>query len=768
MIEALLFCQIRYFSFVKFVIFRLFCNMENKIIRKIRKYVVTLCACCVSLTAMAQGADYNKMSQMLRSLTMAAKVASRSDKESAQRMPPKSQRQVCAFVRLADDDDQVLERYGARSLARFGRIHIASIPIGSLGPLSLSPSVVRMEARQGNSIHMDTTTVLMGGAKAHEGRALPQAFTGRGVMVGVEDIGFDLTHPNFYDETATHYRIKRFWDFLSTDTVGSTLFVGAEYTTEEALKNYAHSRDGFIQSHGTHTLGSAAGSGYRSPYKGMAPEADICLVSNAVSEDLELIDSADVDKFTYATDCLGFKYMFDYADQMGMPCVVSFSEGSSMDFRGDDQLYYEVLDSLTGPGHILVASAGNGGQQVSHIRKPLGTEKASVAVISGGKGAYFSIKGSNDDYTLRLRLQGTDEQQVEYPIRVEDVYQLADTLLSDTLSIGEKPYYITATCYPSCFNEAENVMEVVLMTDEKLGQGYYVGFDVLGAGTDVEVFKGSGYLVPQEGGIGDNACSVHSPGSAPSVICVGATGYRTGFINYLGEYHEYNQGTGGARSPYSSVGPTYDGRIKPDVMAPGTNVISSYSSYYLEASPNADDISSDVEHFEFQGRTYAWNANSGTSMATPVVAGAIALWLQAKPDLSPEDVMEVIRKTSRRHDPSLEYPNNLYGYGEVDAYAGLLELLGIEGIEGLSSHAPQKVAFLFDDQQRLHLLMDEKAETTVWVRVFDRTGALVQQQRLMTVDGRASLSLSVLPRGIYAIQVDGPDPYTTGSTLIRR
>jgi subtilisin family serine protease len=104
-------------------------------------------------------------------------------------------------------------------------------------------------------------------------------------------------------------------------------------------------------------------------------------------------------------------------------------------------------------------------------------------------------------------------------------------------------------------------------------------------------------------------------------------------------------GEHGERSAYSSVGPTYDERVKPDVMAPGTNVISSYSSYYLEACPEASDIASDVEHFEFNGRTYAWNANSGTSMSSPVVAGIIALWLEAKPTLSRDDVMEVIRES---------------------------------------------------------------------------------------------------------------------------
>ena len=128
-----------------------------------------------------------------------------------------------------------------------------------------------------------------------------------------------------------------------------------------------------------------------------------------------------------------------------------------------------------------------------------------------------------------------------------------------------------------------------------------------------------------------------------------------------------------------------DGRVKPDVMAPGNNIISAYSSYYLENHPTANDIKWDVAHFDCEGRTYAWNANTGTSMACPVVAGVIALWLQAKPDLTPEDVLGVISRTSRRPDPSLEYPNYFYGYGEIDAYRGLLDILGVDKIQEVST-----------------------------------------------------------------------------------
>ena len=209
-----------------------------------------------------------------------------------------------------------------------------------------------------------------------------------------------------------------------------------------------------------------------------------------------------------------------------------------------------------------------------------------------------------------------------------------------------------------------------------------------------------------------------------------------------------------------------DGRIKPDVMAPGNNIISSYSSYYLENHPAANDISWDVSHFDYEGRTYAWNTNSGTSMACPVVAGVIALWLQAKPDLTPEDIMGVISRTSRRPDSSLCYPNNYYGYGEIDAYRGLLDILGIDGIEEVSHrHTPAQVCLR--GRQLTISSPHDVGSDALQVRLFSLSGRQVLKTTVSFSDGRAIVMIPAnLPAGVYAVQLDGSEA-TAGSTLIR-
>ena len=71
-------------------------------------------------------------------------------------------------------------------------------------------------------------------------------------------------------------------------------------------------------------------------------------------------------------------------------------------------------------------------------------------------------------------------------------------------------------------------------------------------------------------------------------------------------------------------------------------------------------------------------------MSTPAVAGIIALWLQANPHLTPQDVLGVMERTSRSCGDYGEKTPWYCGYGMIDAYSGLLDVLGMTNIEGLS------------------------------------------------------------------------------------
>jgi hypothetical protein len=95
---------------------------------------------------------------------------------------------------------------------------------------------------------------------------------------------------------------------------------------------------------------------------------------------------------------------------------------------------------------------------------------------------------------------------------------------------------------------------------------------------------------------------------------------------------------------FSSHGPTYDGRIKPDVVAMGSDVYS--------VQPGTID---------------SYRGTSGTSLSSPLVAGVATLVLQAHPYLTPFQVREALRETADR----AQNPGNDYGWGLVNAYEAI-------------------------------------------------------------------------------------------------
>ena len=682
-------------------------------------YIFSLFVMCV----FAQQPNYNKMSPLVRE---AATDVIQQRRQAPSIYPEQYQSTITAFAKFSGNADGLIKKYSCRQLAKVDNVYILSIPLNQLAGLSNEKNVLRIEAGNGNRIQMDTTAILVNALPVYSGQDLPQAYTGKGVVVGIQDIGFDLTHPTFYSTNMKDYRIKALWDQLSKDTIGSTLPVGCDYRDASNLLQIGHSLDGFTQTHGTHTAGIAAGSGSEgnnivSPYRGIAYDADIVLVANATGNNIDLIDKKDYYKYTYATDALGFKYIFDYADSQGKPCVINFSEGGHQDFHGYDQLYYEMLDKMTGPGHIIVASAGNDADWINYVHKPKGMPNIESLLWGNRESAYFTTK-TDKPFVFRMKVAANTSTAQIVEIPMEQVLACKDSLLIDSIKIGNQMYKWRILAYPSSYNSTDVIYDIRLESNPNLGYDIPVSIELASSEATIDLYRIRGFLPPRDQNpmlkMGDNSYSINSPSSAPSVISVGATAYRRGFLNYLGEWKEYDKGTDGRRTSFSSVGPTIDGRIKPDVMAPGQNIISAYSSYFIMNPKNAGaPLASDVRHFQYNGRTYAWNANGGTSMSSPVVAGAIALWLQAYPRLTPQDCLEVFRKTCTQYDTSLSYPNNWYGYGKINIYAGLKEVLRMAKA-GIVQH------------ENSQMCTDNK--------------------RIYYIDGRyVGTSESNLPRGIY-------------------
>ena len=136
------------------------------------------------------------------------------------------------------------------------------------------------------------------------------------------------------------------------------------------------------------------------------------------------------------------------------------------------------------------------------------------------------------------------------------------------------------------------------------------------------------------GNEGDGMCTLGIPGDAESILTIGAVDGN------------------GDRAWFSSVGPTFDGRIKPDVMAMGQGT-------YVAGNPNG-----------WYGPYYN---GDGTSFSNPVMAGAVTCLRQAFPNASVQEICDVVRRCGNRANA----PDNQYGYGIPD-FSAAFDVLHVE------------------------------------------------------------------------------------------
>ena len=660
--------------------------------RHMAMVLLMLLAPCIY--TLAQRPRYDKMSPMVRYSLLqeqSSKGQRAGEYSKLKKASIKGEGGARLLTLIQSSSEEVLREHGCRTYAHWGDVYAVAVPKSELAPLSLRPEVTRIESGKPCKALIDTSAIITRSDVLRTATPYRSAYTGRGVVVGVMDIGFDLTNPTFYSRNLSTYRVRSFWDMLDFEeppqpllegeiVYGLELPFGKAYTTSADVLRKACSSDSRLQFHGTHTASTAAGSGYDSPYIGMAPDADICLVSNAVSEDKELVPDSLWESFGPVADLLGFEYIFRYADSVNKPCVISFSEGSHEDLWGEAQLYSIVLDSLVRPGRLICAAAGNQSISGTYIRKPFGKERVSSILGPTGNTSYVMFR-SQGDFTITFDVMESPTNTLcNYEMPLADILATEDSLIIDTITAGNFTFELTFGSYPCCYDESQLVTDFVI---RKIGKGHLssitMGFGVNGKESEVEVYQEIGWFLdlPEYPDYNDAepTHNIHFPGSDPSVICVGATSYKVGFMNCDGVWMDYDYGTGGEVSTYSSRGPTLAGNIKPDVLAPGTQIVAGFNSYYTEMNPGDYMMDYDVARYTFRGRDYAWSSQRGTSMACPIVAGIIAQWMEAIPTLTREQVIEAFEATCRHHDPSLIYPNNDYGYGEIDAEAGLNYLM---------------------------------------------------------------------------------------------
>lgn len=503
-----------------------------------------------------------------------------------------------------------------------------------------------------------------------QGINLPQTYTGRNTILGIMDAGFDYTHPMFYDTAMTATRILAAWDpYKQSGPHPAGYAYGTEFNGASEL--LAAQCDTMVQGardiHGTHVAGIAGGGGAGTPYRGMAFDADFLFVSLG-PDNAALLD--------------GFAWMRDRAQQEGKKLVINASWGSRDVPMDGTSLFNQAMDQLSDQGVLFVCANGNYGGVACHIGHSFsGDTLRTRAVFSNSSDPFYAGQSlmlwGEVGAPFSASIASTNAGNAVLAQTPWYSTTSGSTFLDSMLLSGNDTLFFTVAyeaAYPTNGRpfmrftawRSSTMIKLALRTTSANGTVHawndeqYIGGGALG-GTE---FQGT-----QPGWTpGDHQCTVIEPACGLSVIGVGA--YQAAYVDDQGD------AAGGQLAGFSSRGPTMDGRLKPDICAPGVDVVSSVNSFATVSYTPVTSVS-------FNGHDYPFGLLGGTSMATPVVSGCAALLREAAPNATPAQIKAALMVNARTDNFTGAIPaqgSTVWGLGKVNIYRAIVDLLGVVGI----------------------------------------------------------------------------------------
>lgn len=526
---------------------------------------------------------------------------------------------IHAIVRLCDeaDLDRLAADYGVAFNVVTGNLATAVIPMRSLVAFAEDADVENVDV--GNTVRAMTdlareysqVDALHGGLPD-----FPRSFTGKGVLIGVIDTGFDFMHPAFRDAEGNS-RIVHVWDQSGRNGNTPSMGYGVVFDTPELIRSAAHdvSRD----THGTHVAAIAASSA--DVYKGMAPESDIVVVATDKSES-GIIDA--------------LAYLLDYAEKEKKPMAINLSMGTVIGFKDGTDPIASMIDELldkSGKKCLMAIAAGNEGHRNSTIVTEATGQgeviNTSFTPPSHMRENIFIGCSTTSAFQVTLSLVGSDGVAFETSISSD----VSESVSHENIT-GEKDYSLVTLSPMKDADGLQRGVSINLYAPLKDGQKWKLS--VTGAAGKYIACCDYGELDN-----GSNASTMAATACGQIPISVGAYVSRDKFTNLQGTERS-SDWTVGERYPLSGMGPAFDGRDKPDVLAPGAHIISAINNYAASYNVNREDLAYTEVDALIPGRTNYWGAMCGTSMATPVVTGIMALWLQANPRLDFDLVRKLI------------------------------------------------------------------------------------------------------------------------------
>jgi subtilisin family serine protease len=554
-----------------------------------------------------------------------------------------------------------LEAAGARVRTALPGVFTAWVPADRIGEVAALGGVIRIEGAQidraDHNFSVPTTN-------AHLFRGPGNAFTGlngAGVIVGNIDTGVDYHHEDFKNPDGST-RILRIWD--QTDAIGPSpagFVYGSECTSVEIDNLTSRARD--TQGHGSHTMGSAAGDGSQvaptsAPafhYAGMAPRADIMVVDGSVSGGFSRTQMVD-----------GINYLMQQATALGRSIVVNVSIGSQSGPKDGTDPYEQAVDAMSGPGKVVVQSAGNdrglplhaewhpgdpavtmdiaGTQTTARFVAVRGYYEASEELnitittpggtaigpipLGGTSGAYPGTATANGNVYVEngVSLTSTGDKLVYIELNAPDTGTMAGTWM----------YAYTPIVIGAAGGEVDMWRTAFNTTSASFGQGNQPNEEIIGALATGHQTIAAGAWVSKQAWTDCRAAMWDSPNNVFGAPPIGNI------------------------ATFSSPGPTRDGRIKPDVSGPGIAIASVMTSDVPSSCPGvATTLLHGLKHV----------INAGTSMSAPHVAGAVALLFQKFGALTPAQVQTLLHSRALADGFVTEFgavPNKDFGWGKLN------------------------------------------------------------------------------------------------------
>ena len=326
-------------------------------------------------------------------------------------------------------------------------------------------------------------------------------------------------------------------------------------------------------------------------------------------------------------------HIFAVATQLGRPCVINLSQGDYIGAHDGTSLLERGLDALlTTPGRAFVKSAGNAALDGAHASGSL-----AVGVAQDLKVVFTPPPGSTSTGTMDLWYEARDRFEITVitPSGASSGTVNAGTSTTLTLANGNQAFIDSSLANP--FN-GDNRIFVRLLRGSlaDIAPGTWtlrLRATKAGAGGGFHIWaqRGDGLRFQAPHVNRDSTISI--PGTAKRVLSIGS--FVTRFANGSAV---------GSLSAFSSRGPTRDGRMKPEISAPGEEIISASAIVAGQFIPM-----------------------SGTSMAAPHATGAIALMLQGAPQLTMAAIRQRLLKAAVTDAHTVGAPDSNWGQGKLRA-----------------------------------------------------------------------------------------------------